>query len=111
MSYVLNQLNTDNFLANYRNTIFHQNVYLTKDHKIESNKIIFYDRRKKIILSLYDYTIEFYKVFIFFIIFYLVLFNNYIEFFLQPGIVLNKILDSAKGIIEKAISNPQKLNL
>lgn len=111
IGYVLNKLNTDSFLANYRNAIFHQNVYLTKEHKIEFNKIILYDRREKIILSLDDYTIEFYKVFIFLITFYLVLFNNYLEIFHQPKNVLNKILDSAKDIIEKIISNPQELNL
>jgi len=104
---VLNQLNTDKFLANYRNAIFHQNVYLTKEHKIENNKIILFDRKEKIILSLDDYTIEFYKVFIFLITFYLVLFNNYLEFFHQPKNVLNKILGSVKDIIEKFLSSPQ----
>lgn len=111
IGYVLNKLNTDKYLANYRNAIFHQNVYLTKEHKIEFNKIILYDRREEIILSLDDFTIEFYKVFIFLITFYLVLFNNHLEFFHQPKNILNKILNSVKDIIEKFKSNPQELNL
>ena len=108
---VLNQLNTDQFLAKYRNAIFHQNVYLTKEHKIEFNKIVLYDRRKKITLSLDDFTNEFYKVFIFLITFYLVLFNNHLEFFHQPKNVLTNILNSVKDYLEKFKSNPQELSL
>lgn len=105
IGYVLNKLNTDTFLANYRNSIFHQNLYLTKEHEIKLNKIIFNDREKQIILSLEDYINDFFKVIIFLITFYLVLFKIYLDLYDQPKQIIEKIIFSAKEYIDRFISN------
>ncbi len=104
IGYILKRLNADYLLANYRNSIFHQNIYFNKEHKIENKKIILIDRGVKIVLNLEDFIKEFYKVLIFLITFYLVIFNNYLEFFNQPKQVINKILVSVKDIFEDFIS-------
>lgn len=98
-------MNIDQILANYRNSIFHQNIYLTKEHEIKHNKIILFDRGKKIILTFEDYFKEFYKVVIFLITFYLIFFKTYLEFFDQPEQIINKILFFVKDFINRIISN------
>lgn len=105
IGYVLNKVNADSLLANYRNSIFHQNLYLTKEHEIKHNKIILFDREKQIILSLEDYINDFYKVIIFLITFYLVLFKIYLDLSVQLKQIIEKILFSAKEYIDRFISN------
>lgn len=105
---ILKRLNSDIILANYRNAIFHQNIYLTKEHEIKFNKIILRDRGKKIILSLEEYINEFNKVLFFLANCYIVLFETYLDFSLNTVKLKNKILSSFKILINRFISSSYK---
>lgn len=100
---VLNKLNIDKILANYRNAIFHQTIYLTKEPKTKDKKIIFTDREKEFTLTLEEYTNEYYKVFIFLITFYLVGLKVYIDLFKQPDQIINKILFHIDEFMEEIV--------
>ena len=96
-------MNIDKILANYRNAIFHQTIYLTKEPKTKDKKIIFTDREKEFTLTLEEYTNEYYKVFIFLITFYLVGLKVYIDLFKQPDQIINKILFHIDEFMEEIV--------